>query len=101
MCPASQVHICATQGHGPSPMAGVDGDAAASSVIVQQLAKQLQCNSSTAECLPVLQAISAAIDQLLPRLPPSFLEPVLPPGSLNDNQVGNHATVLHLQLSGM
>ena len=77
------------QGGGPSPMAGVEGETTTSSAIIHDLAELLQCDPSPSEALPVLKAISAAIDQLLPRLPPAFLEPILPPGSLNNHQVLN------------
>ena len=70
-------------------MTGVDGQAATASAIIHDLANLLQCDPSPSppQALPVLKAISAAIDELLPRLPPAFLEPILPPGSLNDHQV--------------
>ena len=68
-------------------MAGVDGEAATASAIVHDLANLLQCDPSPPQALPVLKAISAAINELLPRLPPAFLKPILPPGSLNDHQV--------------
>lgn len=68
-------------------MAGVDGEAATSSAIIHDLAHLLQCDSSPSEALPVVQAISAAINQLLPRLPAAFLQPILPPGSLDNCQV--------------
>lgn len=68
-------------------MAGLEGEAATSSAIIHDLARLLQCDSSPSQALPVLHAISAAIDQLLSRLPPAFLEPILPPGSLDDHQV--------------
>lgn len=71
----------------PTPMAGVDGEAATSSAIIHDLAHLLQCDSSPSEALPVVQAISAAIDKLLPCLPPAFLQPILPPGSLDNDQV--------------
>jgi hypothetical protein len=34
-------------------------------------------------------AVLAGVEQLLARLPPSFFEPVLPPGSLSETQVGH------------
>ena len=68
-------------------MAELEGEATTSSAIINDLAHLLQCDPSPSEALPVLQAISAAIDQLLSRLPPAFLEPILPPGSLNHHQV--------------
>ena len=80
-------------------MAGVDGEAATSSAIIHDLAQLLQCDSSPSEALPVLQAISAAIDKMLPRLPPAFLQPILPPGSLNERQVyALDHTLLHPSL---
>lgn len=68
-------------------MEGVDGEEAAASALIHDLASLLQCDSSPGQALPVLEAISGAIDQLLPRLPPAFLEPILPPDSLNSHQV--------------
>ena len=73
-------------------MKGVDGVEASASALIHDLATLLQCDPSPAQALPVLRAISGAIDQLLPRLPPSFLEPILPPDSLNDHQVCCHNT---------
>ena len=71
-------------------MKGVDGAEASASALIHALASLLQCDPSPAQALPVLKAISGAIDQLLPRLPPSFLEPILPPNSLNNHQVPLH-----------
>ena len=85
--PNSKLNEVLVQGDSSSPMAGVEGDAAASSAIIHDLACLLQCDPSPFQALPVVKAISAAIDQLLSRLPPAFLEPILPPGSLNDQQV--------------
>lgn len=85
--PKSKLNEVLVQGDSSSPMAGVEGDAAASSAIIHDLACLLQCDPSPSQALPVVKAISAAIDQLLSRLPPAFLEPILPPGSLNDHQV--------------
>ena len=68
-------------------MAGVEGAEASSSALIQDLASMLQCDASSPQALPVLQDISGAIQKLLPRLPPPFLEPILPPNSLNDQQV--------------
>ncbi|KAL0021460.1 hypothetical protein WJX79_004191 [Trebouxia sp. C0005] len=84
MAPASPLH---QNGGGASPMKGVDGVEASASALIHDLATLLQCDPSPAQALPVLRAISGAIDQLLPRLPPSFLEPILPPDSLNDHQM--------------
>ena len=80
------------QGGGTSPMKGVDGAEASASALIHDLASLLQCDPSPAQALPVLKAVSGAIDQLLPRLPPSFLEPILPPNSLNNHQVCFHNT---------
>ena len=82
-----QTNEVLVQGDSSSPMAGVEGDAAASSAIIHDLACLLQCDPSPSQALPVMKAISAAINQLLSRLPRAFLEPILPPGSLNDQQV--------------
>lgn len=76
-------------------MEGVDGEEAAASALIHDLASLLQCDSSTGQALPVLEAISGAIDQLLPRLPPAFLEPVLPPNSLDSHQVMSACTQLN------
>ncbi len=73
-------------------MKGVDGAEASASALIHNLASLLQCDPSPAQALPVLKAISGAIDQLLPRLPPSFLEPILPPNSLDNHQVCFHHT---------
>ena len=70
-----------------SPMAGVVGEEASFSALLQDLASMLQCDASSSQALPVLQAISAAIQKLLPRLPPAFLEPILPGDCLDDQQV--------------
>ncbi len=82
----------ALQGGGASPMKGVDGAEASASALIHDLARLLQCDPSPPQALPVLKAISGAIDQLLPRLPPSFLEPIMPPNSLNNHQVCFHHT---------
>ncbi|KAL0046913.1 hypothetical protein WJX82_001552 [Trebouxia sp. C0006] len=84
MAPASPPH---QNGGGTSPMKGVDGAEASASALIHDLASLLQCDPSPAQALPVLKAVSGAIDQLLPRLPPSFLEPILPPNSLNNHQM--------------
>ncbi|DBA79770.1 TPA: hypothetical protein ACH3X1_008435 [Trebouxia sp. C0004] len=68
-------------------MKGVDGAKTSACALIHDLASLLQCDPSPAQALPVLKAISGAIDQLLPRLPPSFLEPILPPNSLNSHQM--------------
>lgn len=84
MAPVSPPH---QNGGGASPMKGVDGAEASASALIHALASLLQCDPSPAQALPVLKAISGAIDQLLPRLPPTFLEPILPPNSLNNHQM--------------
>ena len=81
------MNVWLAQGDSATPMAGLEGAATSSSAIIHDLACLLQCDSSPTEALPVLQAISAAIDRLLSRLPPAFLEPILPPGSLDAHQV--------------
>ena len=68
-------------------MAGLEGPTAASSAALHDLAALLHCDGSASSALPVLKAISAAVDQLLPRLPTAFLDPILPPDSLDENQV--------------
>lgn len=79
--------LLVVQGNGASPMRGVDGEEASSSALIHDLAILLQCDPAPSQALPVLEAISAAVDQLLPRLPPAFLEPILPPDSLDNYQV--------------
>lgn len=83
----SKINDLLVQGDSATPMAGLEGEATTSSAVIHDLARLLQCDPSPSQALPVLQAISAAIDQLLSRLPPAFLEPILPPGSLNNQQV--------------
>lgn len=64
------------QGFGASPMTGVDGDEALSSALIHDMATLLQRDLSPSQALPVLKAVSVAIDKLLPHLPPAFLEPI-------------------------
>lgn len=68
-------------------MAGVESLSASSSAALHDLAALLHCDSSPSSSLPVLKAISAAVDQLLQRLPTAFLDPILPADSLNVHQV--------------
>jgi len=82
-------------------MQGVDGAEASASALIHDLASLLQCDPSPAQALPVLKAISGAIDQLLPCLPPSFLEPILPPNSLNNHQVRFHILLMTHMMYGM
>lgn len=79
-----------------TPMAGVEGSSATSSAALHDLANLLHCDSSSPSAVSVLKAISAAVDQLLLRLPTAFLDPILPPDSLNAQQVGYSNNLLLL-----
>ena len=68
-------------------MAGVEGPSASSSTVLHDLAALLHCDTSPSSAIPVLKAISAAVDQMLPCLPTAFLDPILPADSLSAQQV--------------
>ena len=75
------------QGTAGDPEMGTRSEEATSSSLIHDLARLLGCDPTPPQALTVLKAIAAAIGKLLPRLPPAFLEPILPHSSLNKQQV--------------
>lgn len=70
-------------------MEGIGGDAALASSLIRDMASRLNVPSSFSShsAIKLLEGIDHRLQDVMAALPQSFLAPILPEGSLSDEQV--------------
>ena len=91
----SIIHMQADQPEHDS-MDGIGGDAALASSLIRDMAMLLGVSSTIVpqSAVHLLQAIDHRLQDIMQGLPEAFLAPLLPEGSLNEQQVTSANTVI-------